>query len=161
MESLTKAIEKRFSLPVSLYPQNISLYHGYDPIRNQINSSWLLGKIKEVLPGKPVKILGVTEYDLFIPIFTYVFGEAELNGRAAVISTYRFNNDLYGLEPDGNNDIIRLVKESTHELGHTFGLVHCLNHHCVMRSSNYVEDIDLKTEHFCQKCLRIISQRIN
>ncbi|MDP2336345.1 MAG: hypothetical protein Q8N05_07830, partial [Bacteroidota bacterium] len=33
-----------------------------------------------------------------------------------------------------------------------FGLIHCTNPTCVMRSSTYVEDIDQKIQHLCFKC---------
>ena len=46
----------------------------------------------------------------------------------------------------------RLLKEAIHELGHTFGLRHCLNFDCVMHSSTYIEEFDFKTENFCKKC---------
>ena len=39
-----------------------------------------------------------------------------------------------------------------HELGHSYGLVHCTDPACVMRSATYVEDIDLKKHVFCMKC---------
>jgi archaemetzincin len=40
-----------------------------------------------------------------------------------------------------------------HELGHTFNLLHCADGRCVMASSTYVEQIDLKGERFCDRCL--------
>ena len=46
----------------------------------------------------------------------------------------------------------RLLKEAVHELGHAYNLVHCHNHPCVMLSSTYAEDIDLKSAAFCAEC---------
>jgi archaemetzincin len=46
----------------------------------------------------------------------------------------------------------RFKKEVIHELGHTFGLIHCHVPTCVMRSSTYVEDIDQKSMNICPKC---------
>ena len=56
------------------------------------------------------------------------------------------------MPPDQSILLERFKKEVIHELGHTFGLVHCHTPTCVMRSSTYVEDIDLKEAHFCQSC---------
>ena len=48
----------------------------------------------------------------------------------------------------------RTAKEALHELGHTYGLRHCLDYTCVMSSSNGVERIDLKNAEFCSACAR-------
>jgi archaemetzincin len=128
----------------------------FDPARRQYNSTGLL----EQLLGAPQlgegKVIGVTGLDLFIPILTFVFGEAQLGGRAAVASSFRLRNSFYGLEPDHELTIDRLVKECLHELGHTLGLIHCRDFRCVMCASPSVEEIDLKLDVFCAACHRAI-----
>ena len=52
----------------------------------------------------------------------------------------------------------RFKKEVIHELGHTFGLIHCHIPTCVMRSSTYVEDIDQKSANLCIRCRNEFSQ---
>ena len=92
------------------------------------------------------KVLGIAEVDLFIPILTFVFGEAQLDGPGAIVSMHRLNNKFYGM-PENNALLVqRIVKESIHELGHTFGLLHCSSPGCVLNSSTYVEDIDQKSD---------------
>jgi len=124
----------------------------YDPVRNQYNSSGLLLQLISDPGPETLKILGVTELDLFIPIFTFLFGEAQLNGTGALISTHRLHNQFYGI-PE-NKELLRnrLLKEAIHELGHTFGLIHCFTLKCVMKSSTYVEEIDQKPINFCKLC---------
>ena len=100
----------------------------------------------------PERALGVTALDLFIPALSFVFGEAQLGGTAAVVSLHRLRAESYGLRPDPALLFERLVKEALHELGHTHGLVHCQSFDCVMRSSTYVEDIDQKPQLFCDSC---------
>jgi archaemetzincin len=39
-----------------------------------------------------------------------------------------------------------------HELGHTFGLIHCDQARCVMTRSVNVLDVDAKTASFCEDC---------
>jgi len=95
----------------------------------------------------------VTGVDLFIPVLTFVFGEAQLGGRAAVVSTFRLRSEAYGLPPDPELLLARLTREVLHELGHTYGLVHCTDSACVMASTTYVEQIDLKGPSFCTGCL--------
>jgi len=124
----------------------------FDSSRGQYNSTELLAQLLEETAGSDVTVLGITGVDLFIPILTYVFGEAQLAGRAAVVSTYRLDNARYGLPANHRVLLDRLSKEAIHELGHTRGLIHCNQSMCVMRSSTYVEDIDLKSAQFCASC---------
>jgi archaemetzincin len=98
------------------------------------------------------KTLGLFNIDLFIPILTYIFGQAFLKGRCGIASIYRLSNERYGLKKDQKVFVDRIRKEVIHELGHTFGLIHCSNPTCVMRSSTYVEDIDQKEHLLCHKC---------
>ncbi len=103
-------------------------------------------------PPDTFRILGITELNLLIPIFTFLFGEAQLDGKGALVSTHRLHNQFYGI-PE-NKDLLknRLLKEAIHELGHTFGLIHCFTLKCVMKSSTYVEEIDQKSTDFCRLC---------
>jgi archaemetzincin len=96
--------------------------------------------------------MGVINLDLFLPIFTFQFGQAQLGGLSAILSTFRLHNKFYGLEEDTALYEERIRKEAVHELGHTFGLVHCYNPVCVMRSSTYVENVDQKSLDFCSTC---------
>jgi archaemetzincin len=126
----------------------------YDPVRRQVNSTMLLERIEaEPLPGEP-KVLGITEADLFVPIFSFVFGEARLGGRAAVISAARLRETYHGRAEDRALLYRRAEKEALHELGHVVGLVHCLDFGCVMHFSNSVEEVDIKGDRFCTKCER-------
>ena len=110
------------------------------------------------LPAAPTsgRVLCVIGVDLFAPVLTYVFGEAQLDGRAAVVSIHRLRSELYGLPADDDLLSRRLEKEALHELGHTYGLLHCRLQSCVMHASTYVEEIDLKSAAFCDACARRI-----
>ena len=124
----------------------------YAPERNQYHSTLILAQLLKHLPDDSAKIIGITNVDLYIPILTFVFGESQLDGNGAVISTFRLRNEYYGLPEDKDLFLERIVKEALHELGHSFGLIHCADYQCVMNSSTYVEDIDLKYAHFCSTC---------
>jgi archaemetzincin len=141
-------------IPFSYTPLTIEmeLKPFYSPDRNQYNSSNILSEIIDRLPENGEKIIGITNVDIFIPILTFLFGEAQLCGRGALVSTHRLQNELYGLP--GNNKLLyeRTLKEVLHEFGHTLGLIHCKNFSCVMTSSSFVEGIDLKHAQFCRHC---------
>lgn len=124
----------------------------YNATRRQYHSTQLLARLREFDDGCASKILGVTELDLFIPIFTFVFGEAQVGGSVALMSTHRLHQSFYGLPEDRELFFARAEKEATHELGHAYGLVHCRNLDCVMRFSNSVEEVDLKSNDFCRLC---------
>ncbi len=151
--SLADKLADVFRARVEQHPPSFDPELAFDVSRGQYNSRVLLGQLLREKAPNATRVLGVTGVDLFIPVLTYVFGEAQLDGRAAVVSTYRLENELYGLPP--NRDLLRdrLVKEAVHELGHTCNLVHCQRHPCVMMSSTYVEGIDLKSDRFCDQCL--------
>lgn len=97
--------------------------------------------------------------DIYIPILTFVFGEAQLEGRCALMSGHRLHQEFYGLPRDEDLYMHRCEKEAVHELGHTMGLKHCQNFECVMRYSNSVADIDIKRNVFCPDCSRILGIR--
>lgn len=120
--------------------------------RNQHSSTKILKELLGEVPKDALKLLGITGMDLCIPILTYVFGEAQLGGTAAVVSTARLRQEFYGGAPDRPLFLERVRKESLHELGHTFGLIHCRSEDCVMHLSNTVADVDAKGRNFCTYC---------
>jgi archaemetzincin len=152
LDHVSAQISHAFAATVSVHSHRFDPEVAFDGSRGQYNSTEILGRLLEETAGSDVNVLGIAGVDLFIPILTYVFGEAQLAGRAAVISTYRLDNSLYGLPANHRLLLDRLTKEAIHELGHNRGLVHCNQAVCVMRSSTYVEDIDLKSAQFCASC---------
>jgi archaemetzincin len=156
---IDKDITSEFSVPVKIRDGHIDLSEFYDPKRNQYDGNRLLKKIEEEYGTDNLKTLGLFNVDLFIPILTYIFGQAFLNGRSGIASIHRLRNEKYGIRGNDNTFIDRIRKEVIHELGHMFGLIHCQNPVCVMRSSTYVEDIDQKTHHLCSKCREELAVR--
>jgi archaemetzincin len=152
LEHLSSVIREVFKIPVSLMEESLSLKEGFDPVRNQYNSTWILSQLLKKAPQEDCKILGVTSVDLYVPVLTFVFGEAQLEGKAAVVSSYRLRDELYGLPRNPEKLKERLEKEAVHELAHTFGLVHCREPACVMHSYTYAEEIDFKSKDFCEAC---------
>ena len=143
----------------ALHDPTLDLQSTFDSDRGQYNSSKILLALLQSLPQKDAKFIGIVDVDLFIPVLTFVFGEAQLDGNVAIASTYRLHNELYGLGEDPELLIQRLEKEVVHELGHTFNLVHCRDYACVMHSSTFVEDIDLKSNSLCRSCSAKATQR--
>jgi archaemetzincin len=119
----------------------------FDAARGQHSSRVILAWLAGRGPDGSAKLLGVTDVDLFVPVLTFVFGEAQLGGRVAVVSTARLRGG-----PDPHLLADRLVKEAVHEVGHTYGLVHCASLTCVMTRSAGISAVDRKRERLCADC---------
>lgn len=154
LETLGESIKDQFGAPVQIMDRPELAAEILDPVRKQCNSNLLLKRLLEICPPDALKILGVTHFDLFSPIFAYLFGEAQFRGRGAVISTYRLggNPAATATATDCPPLIHRLEKEAIHELGHTFGLRHCVDPDCVMHYSVGVQCADRKFAFFCPAC---------
>ena len=152
LEMVVGDVEREFSLPVKTREGHLDLSEFYDSARRQYDGNRLIHEIDVRFALDGEKTLGLFNVDLFIPILTYIFGQAFLNGRSGIASIYRLSNERYGIKADEKVFVDRIRKEVVHELGHTFGLIHCRNASCVMRSSTYVEDIDQKGAELCSQC---------
>lgn len=128
----------------------------FDPKRGQFHSTRILKELLLDVPDDALKVQGVIAEDLHIPILTYVFGEAQLGGVASVVSLARLRQEFHGLRPNERLYLERVHKESLHELGHTFGLVHCHDRKCLMYLSNTILDVDSKGSGYCRHCFETI-----
>jgi archaemetzincin len=144
-------LERAYGVPVVRWETADRPRGTLDPRRRQHSSGKLLAWLLEVAPPGG-KVLGLTDQDLFIPILTYVFGEAQLGGRVAVASTARLREDL--AVPGERHFAERVVKEAIHEIGHAYGLVHCHVPRCVMSRAAGVRDVDEKSVELCPRCRR-------
>ncbi len=146
---LVKAVGKAFGARISVREIKIS-GRSYDKGRKQYNAQILLDELSEMtIPGDKVILVLREDRDIYVPDMNFVFGLA--GGKYALVSLARLDPRFYGGE-DGEVLKRRMITEVIHELGHTFGLIHCENPQCVMSFSNSIVGVDRKSIKFCEKC---------
>ena len=152
LDTVRRGVEAVFGVRPHLYRHADRPTHAFDPRRGQHSSTeilkWLVGR-----PQPGGHMLALTDVDLFIPVLTFVYGEAQLGGQAAVVSTARL---CVAPPSPAGGDLCerRVLKECVHELGHTVGLLHCDTPGCVMTRSVNLVEVDTKRVTLCGDCDR-------
>jgi archaemetzincin len=152
LKDLCPAVEETFRVPCKVLPVRLDPESAFHGERQQYHSSEILQGMQSFLTQESWRLLGIASVDLYIPILTFVFGEAQIGGPCAVVSAHRLRQDFYGLPPDEELLRQRLLKEAVHELGHSLALTHCNDYRCAMAPSHAVEWIDLKESTLCVAC---------
>ncbi len=152
IEQVGPELSRHFGVPWDVLPQTLDVEFALHTERRQYHSTEILTRLRSMVTAQTWRILGVTGFDLYIPILTFVFGEAQMAGSVAIVSTHRLGQEFYGLPPQEELFRDRLLKEAIHELGHTLDLRHCEDYRCAMAASHAVEWIDLKDAALCQDC---------
>jgi archaemetzincin len=151
LSMLQSGLSKAFHCPVFCSMTMPEPVYAFDQRRNQYLSTAILRVLREQpkTPGDE-RMLGVVDHDLYVPELNFVFGQA--SGTVAVIALTRLRPGFYGLPDAPRLFQQRVLTEAVHELGHTYGLPHCVNSHCVMFFSNTLHDTDRKSSAFCPQC---------
>lgn len=150
LSGLARELEHRLDLAPRLAGILTVPRTAFDRGRNQYRSKELLSSLAawKREAGTPGFVLGITDRDIYIPRLNFIFGEADRESGAALVSLARLGSGEAGERLIGE----RLLKESIHELGHLLGLEHCPRQRCIMHYSNSIEDTDLKGPGFCPAC---------
>jgi len=154
--SLVKELSKRLSQGIISIELNIDTDGTYSDSRSQYYSTQIIAEAMEYTRKYNGKIILLTELDLYVPVLTFVFGEAQLNGKHSIVSVCRLHEEFYSGTTDDNLLLSRTVKEVLHELGHNFGLKHCDDWDCVMHSSTSIEEVDIKGGGYCKVCSKSV-----
>jgi archaemetzincin len=152
MSWIENTVSEWYPLPIRRLPDVSIPEAAYDPMRKQYQSVEIMKALAQVTPSDAHRVLGVTDVDLAIPMLSFLFGQAQLDGRIAVLSLCRLRQEFYGLPADEQALHERITKEALHELGHTFGLVHCSDSKCVMSLATHIGLVDSKEAKYCGRC---------
>lgn len=148
------------TLPNTIFPVNVRR------ISKEGNEQILAGYVLDSIlikrkPKDAVVVMGITEKDLFPkPEWNYVFGLASYQDGVGVTSMYRFANGQL-TDSNFNESLLRLIKISSHEVGHMFGISHCLNANCVMNGTNSLTETDYHLARACSLCQRKLNSSIH
>ena len=157
---IENAAAEWFAFPIRRLPPLPVPEGAYDGGRGQYRSVDMMKALAQAAPPDAARLLGVTEVDLAIPMLSFLFGQAQLDGSVAVISLCRLRQEFYGLPADQELLRERTVKETLHELGHTFGLTHCREGKCAMSLATHIGLVDQKAEGYCAQCGTHLAHRL-
>jgi archaemetzincin len=157
LSQITSSLAEILAIPINLGKADPDLEKYRQAERGQYDAGGIISEFEKNNPN--IRSVLITSVDLYIPIFTFVFGLAKLKGSTGIVSTHRLKSEFYGLPPDEDLLKSRLIKEVIHELGHLLNLRHCNNFNCVMASSNTADELDIKSTGYCISCLNRLNQR--
>jgi archaemetzincin len=152
MSELRHDLESRLHREVLLADSVLDPGPAFNPSRRQYLATELMQRLLVPPPRPGERRIGIAAVDLYLPVFTHVFGAAQLGGLVGIASIHRLCTEYAGLPQGRGRTRERLAKEVLHELGHTFGLIHCRLPWCVMAASRLPEEIDLNDLRFCEAC---------
>lgn len=151
-ERVCSAVASRYELTCEILPDEPRPDFALNAVRGQYDAMDLLDYLDRKFPGPDRMILALAHVDLFISVFTFVFGQARLAGRSAIVSTFRLREEYYGRQCEDELLFSRVEKSAIHEVGHMMGLTHCADRNCVMHASNTIADTDVKSPMLCANC---------
>lgn len=135
-----------FDTEALVLPRRAPRQSWLDARRGQYNADSIVRQLAREVQPDSLGLFGLMGSDLYGLGLNFVFGEALLDRRAGVYSVHRF-----GQEP--GSLLRRALKLSAHEIGHLFGLQHCVFYECVMNGTNSLDETDRRPVHLCPVCL--------
>jgi len=153
LQNLVTELSKRFSSNIRIIDLKINLDDFLSVEREQYFSTRIIAEAMKLTGDYNGKVILLTDVDIFVPVLTFIFGEAQLNGKHSILSVCRLHEEFYSGISNEKLLFERTIKEALHELGHCYGLRHCIDWDCVMHSSPGIEEVDIKGMTFCRNCI--------
>ncbi|MGP8079270.1 MAG: archaemetzincin family Zn-dependent metalloprotease [Dehalococcoidales bacterium] len=160
IELLSQGLEKTFCRRIEVIHRFTSLNYAYDTTRKQYKSPLLLSYLRRIKKEPDDKIMAITDMDLYSPGYDFVYGEADIHAGVATLSINRLLSDDRGISPDFSLAAERIIREAIHEIGHLFGLSHCQNQKCVMRTCTCLSEVDEARGRLCSECYKKLEPKL-
>ena len=151
-KSIAANILGYLNIDADILPPTAHPAYAYDEKRMQYHAGVILKTLASEVSHDYHGVLGVLDVDIFVPILTHVFGEAQQGGRSAIVSVFRLRKNPDGSSPPLSLVLERAAKVAVHEVGHLFDLQHCMDERCLMHFSGGLEDVDKAPLYFCRYC---------
>ena len=161
LQRIILELRKILLVEIKIVDLKLDLNKAYSHDRRQYYSTQVIADALNLTERLKGKVVILVDFDLYIPVFTYVFGEAQLNGKHSIVSLCRLHEEFYTGRTNEELLFERAAKEILHELGHNFGLLHCSNWDCVMHASTDIEEVDIKGKVYCIDCRRLLQSVFN
>ena len=153
-KSIAAHVSGYLDLPATVLSPLEHPTYAFDRTRLQYNVAAILKELEPVAFKGVDKVVCVLSVDLFVPLFTHVYGEARQGGRVALVSLFRLTNSRDDHASPSANVLERVAKVALHELCHLYDLHHCDDMQCLMHFSGVLEDLDQTPLYFCRYCSR-------
>jgi archaemetzincin len=152
VSALSGSLKITFNRHVEVRFQVTSLGYAYDSKRKQYISPRVLSRLRRLRRDSLDKILGIADVDMYSPGYDFIYGEADIEAGVATLSINRLVSDKQAIQPALDLSLERIIREATHEVGHLFGLLHCSNSKCVMRTCTCLAEVDAANDGLCAVC---------
>ena len=139
-------------IDAEIMPSMAHPYYALDRHRLQYDCGLILQTMNANRFDGYEKVIGVLTVDLFVPILTYVYGEARQGGKIALVSTFRMRNNPHSKSDPPSRVYERTAKVALHEIGHLFNMLHCEDEKCLMHFSGNLATLDKTPLYFCRYC---------
>jgi archaemetzincin len=147
-----------YNMPARVMPHEAEPRYAVIAKRGQYDAGLILLELAGDTPAPPLR-LGITAVDLCLPFLTHVFGEAQLEGRSAVVSLHRLSQTQRNRPVSRPLVLERLAKVALHEIAHVLGLVHCEAQDCLMNFSADLSRLDGIGMSLCSRCHKELQLR--
>lgn len=147
-------------LPVDILTARDLPAQAFQPQRQQYDAGLLIKHLSQLPFAQYLRVVALTHVDLCLAILTHVFGEAEIGGKAAVVSDFRLRHNPGAGPAPVAVYYERLVKVALHEVAHTLSVYHCQTPRCLMNFSPKVSHLDQLNILFCERCEYVLSKNL-